>query len=298
MENKNNSDYENVKTQVEQLSMELEEAKNTLLQQEYEAGIAELSVGVLHNIGNTLTPSKIAVSMLLQRLDKSPLRNHLRKILQPLEIAIPDCPLAEDEKQKLLKIIKVLPDGLEEEYAQNISDVENIRDKQEHIASIIALHMRYSHLKADLCDVNISRIIDDAISMQSESIKRRNIEVVKEIAEVPYLKIQESKLLQVLVNLLKNAYEAIDANPQSDKHILLKAYVEKQNVIITIKDSGLGFDPAMKARFFDFGYTSKKDGSGFGLHFCASFLTSIGGEIKATSVGEGKGAQFTIVLPV
>jgi len=163
--------------------------------------------------------------------------------------------------------------------------------------------MRYSHLKADLCEVNVSRIIDDAISMQSESIKRRDIHIVKEMAEMPYLKIQESKLLQVLVNLLKNAYESIDVNPQSSKQIFLQAYAEtlvdkKTNIIIKIKDSGAGFNSSMEEKFFDFGYTSKKEGSGFGLHFCASFLASIDGDISASSEGEGEGAEFTIVLPV
>jgi len=297
----NNDKFEcqSLLAQIQQLQSELELANQNLLEHEHERGMAELSAGVLHNIGNTLTPSKIAVSMLLQRLQQSPLLKHLGAILKPLEEVIPKCDLPEEEKQKLLKIIQVLPGSLEEEYQQHINDVANIRDKQEHIASIIALHMRYSHLKADYGEVNLQRIINDAISMQSESITKRGIKIITDIGHIETLKIQESKLLQILINLLKNAYESIDMNPDSDKTISICCQQEQDAiVVIKIKDTGIGFEPGKEQQFFDFGYTSKREGSGFGLHFCAHFLRSIGGDINAISEGEGKGAEFVISLPI
>ncbi len=300
-ETAHSTEYDNLKLQVEELTIELEQATNNLLKHNYEGGMAEMSVGVLHNIGNALTPSKIAISMLLQRLDKSPLRKHMKTILQPLDDAIPSCDIPEEEKKKLLKIIQILPGSLEEEYEQNILDVEKIRDKQEHIASIIALHMRYSHLKVDYCEVSVTRIIEDAISMQHESISKRGIEINTKINEIPYIKIQESKLLQILVNLLKNAYESIDLNPLSRKQINVQACIntsEDDQIMIKISDTGAGFISGSEQAFFDFGYTSKTGGSGFGLHFCAHFLKSIGGGITAYSEGEGRGAEFIIYLPI
>jgi len=300
-ESTHNVDCDDLKAQIQQLKNELDQANNNLLKNEYEGGMAEMSVGVLHNIGNTLTPSKIALSMLLNRLEKSPLRQHIRNILKPLEEVIPCCELPEDEKQKLLKIIQILPGSLEEEYEQSILEVEKIREKQEHIASIIALHMRYSHLQVDYCEVSLPRIIEDAISMQSESIHKRHIEIIKEINNIPYIKIQESKLLQILVNLIKNAYESIDLNPQSSKQVTIKAYVDdsiNNQVIVKIKDTGSGFSSGADKQFFDFGYTSKSEGTGFGLHFCKSFLNSIGGDITAYSEGEGSGSEFTLYLPL
>lgn len=284
--------------QIKQLQEQLEQANQLLIKQENERGMAELAAGVLHNIGNTLTPSKIAISMLLQRLQKSPLLNHIGSILKPLEDIIPKSDLPEEEKQKLLKILQVLPGSIEEEYKQAIADVANIRDKQEHIASIIALHMRYAHLKADYFEVNISRLIEDALSMQSESLSKRAITIKKDLPDVMHVKVQESKILQILINLIKNAYEAIDMNSGGPKQIEIKCFKENdQNVIIKITDSGIGFDSKQEQKFFDFGYTSKEEGTGFGLHFCALFLESIGGEITASSDGIGKGAVFTIRLP-
>ncbi len=296
-------EYKQLNDQIQELKYELAQAQKKLLNQEFETGMVEMSVGVLHNIGNILTPSKIVLSVLLKRLDDSPLRKHIKKILLPLEEMIPSCNLSDSEKQKILKIIQILPDSLIEEYAQNINDIEKIRDKQEHIASIIALHMRYSHLNVDYCEVSVSQIIDDAISMQSESIRKRGITIKKEINILPHLKIQESKLLQILVNLLKNAYESIDLNPQSKKIITFQSYVDdsiknEDMIVIKIIDSGVGFTPEMEPNFFDFGYSTKEAGSGFGLHFCASFLHNIGGQISAFSDGEGKGADFTIYLPL
>jgi len=297
--NSYSAECDQLKAQIKQLKHELEQAEMNLLNHEYEDGIAEMSVGVLHNIGNTLTPSKIAISMLLQRLYNSPLRKHIRGILQPLEQVIADCNIAEEEKQKLLQIIKILPDGLEEEYQLNIEDIEKIQAKQEYIANIISLQMRYSHLKVDYCDVNIQRIIDDAISMQGESLSKRGIEVITHIKKVPYVKVQESKLLQILVNLIKNAYESIDLNELSNKKIIIDCSVkDDSHIVIKIKDSGIGFIQGAEKNFFDFGYTDKSDGSGFGLHFCAHFLRSISGDISAYSEGKGKGAEFIISLPL
>ena len=105
--------------EVERLSVELEQATHNLLKHEYEGGMAEMSVGVLHNIGNTLTPSKIAISMLLERMRNSTIRKHMTSIMQLFEEAIPSCDISDEEKQKLLKIIKVLPGSMEEEYEQN-----------------------------------------------------------------------------------------------------------------------------------------------------------------------------------
>ena len=70
-----------LKAQVEQLEQELEKTRENLLKHQYEGGVAEMSAGVLHNIGNTLTPSKIAISQLLQRLHNSTLRKHINSIL-------------------------------------------------------------------------------------------------------------------------------------------------------------------------------------------------------------------------
>jgi len=297
--NSNCAECDQLKAQIKQLKNQLERAETNLLNHEYESGIAEMSVGVLHNIGNTLTPSKIAISMLLQRLHNSPLCKHIRGILQPLEQVIPDCNIAEEEKQKLLQILKILPDGLEEEYQLNIEDIEKIQAKQEYIANIISLQMRYSHLKVDYFDVSIQHIIDDAISMQGESLSKRGIEVITRINKLPYVKIQESKLLQILVNLIKNAYESIDLNSLSNKKIIINCSVkDDSHIVIKIKDSGIGFIQGAEKKFFDFGYTDKAAGSGFGLHFCAHFLRSIGGDISAYSEGEGKGAEFIISLPL
>jgi len=135
--------------------------------------------------------------------------------------------------------------------------------------------------------------------MQSESISKRGIEVIINSDKLPRIKIQESKLLQVLVNLIKNAYESIDLNPAGNKCITINCSVEDNSyIVIKIKDSGIGFIPGTQQKFFDFGFTNKADGSGFGLHFCAHFLQSIDGDIIAYSEGEGKGAEFIINLPL
>ncbi len=292
-------EIEYLQQQIVALQKALKMEQDRICELESERGMAEVAAGVLHNIGNTLTPSKIVISTLLRKMEQSTLRKHLRTILHPFEQLVLDSDLVEGEKQKLLKIIKILPETLEEEYVQYINNITNVQDKQEHIISIIALQGRYAHFKSDYASVDVEHIINDAISIQSESLEKRGISVSQDIQVQHTLKIQELNLLQTLINIIKNAYEAIDMYPSSEKVIIITAReCDDQQIEIKIRDSGIGFEKGTEQGFFDFGYTSKESGSGFGLHFCCYFIQSIGGNIYAQSDGIGKGAEFIIVLPL
>jgi len=104
--------------------------------------------------------------------------------------------------------------------------------------------------------------------------------------------------MQVLINLLKNAYEAIDmlTDKASSELCIQTAFLEGQ-VVIAITESGIGIEPEKAGEIFEYG-KSDKGSSGFGLYYCKIFLENNGGTLRMSSQGMGTGSTFTSILIV
>ena len=287
---------------VAERTRELEEAQVTLLRQAHEAGMAEMAVGVLHNIGNAITPANVGLSLVLKRLEESPLRTRLAGLLEPLGAVIDqDALMSVEEKQRLSRIISLLPEGIREEYDQIIAEIRKIKVKQEHVEEIISLQMRYARLAGDFEPIDLNRLVSHALQMLDESLAKRDVRVVTNFGRLPMIRAEEAKLLQILINLIKNGYEAMKETPVENRQLVISTGYEAGDpgrVIFRIQDNGCGFASVDREKFFTFGYSSKKRGSGFGLHSCANYLIANKGTIEALSAGPGKGAEFVIRLPV
>ncbi|MCK5229870.1 MAG: HAMP domain-containing protein [Desulfobulbaceae bacterium] len=291
-----------LEAKVAERTRELEEAQAILLRQAHEAGMAEMAVGVLHNIGNAITPAKVGLSLVLKRLEESPLRTGLAGSLEPLATVIDqDALISEEEKQRLSKIISLMPKGIREEYDQIIAEIRKIKVKQEHIEGIIGLQMRYTKLVGDFEPVDLNRLVSHALQMLDESLAKRDVRVVMNTGRLPLIRAEEAKLLQILINLIKNGYEAMEETPVERRELVISTSYDPGDlgqVVFRIQDNGCGFAPADWEKLFTFGYSSKERGSGFGLHSCANYLIANKGSIEALSAGLGKGAEFVIRLPV
>jgi C4-dicarboxylate-specific signal transduction histidine kinase len=283
-------------------TQELKDAQDHLLRQAHEAGMAEMAVGILHNIGNAITPAKVGLSRLCHRMDKKPLLSNLPAALDEIGGMIPALPsLSHERKNRLCNMIKLVPAAIEEEYALNTGDLEHIRQKCAHIEGIISLQMRYAHLFDDLESVNIPQVVEDALTLLDDALKKRSIRIVKSFSKVPPIRIEKARLIQIIVNLIKNGYEAMDQVADRDRVIELTINRDKgppDNLVLSVKDNGIGFSPEEKQNLFKFGYSTKSKGTGFGLHSCANYLIARNGSISAHSAGRDKGAEFVVRLAV
>lgn len=279
----------------------LHEAQGLMIQQAHEAGLAEMAVGVLHNIGNAITPAQISAMTLSQRLTDNPLRTRLTPALLPLlEFLSGLRELSPEEKMRLAKIIKHLPTGIKEEFDFIVNELQDISSKHHHIEDIIKLQMRYAHLQDNPALIDIKHLVQDAINFLADAIHKQQIKVEVKLAETPAVRAEESKLLQVMVNLIKNGYEAIAANNGETRKLTIETAVEPGEpplVLFSVQDSGCGFTEEEKGHLFAFGYSSKERGSGFGLHSCANYMIANHGTIEAESPGPKQGAKFTVRLP-
>ncbi len=279
---------------------ELKDAQDNLMQQAHEAGMAEMAVGILHNIGNAITPAKVGLFQLFSRLGKKPLLSHLPAALDEIAALIPQLPsLTAKQKQRMQKIIGLIPQTIEEEYLLNTQEIDQVRTKLAHIESIISLQMRYANLFGDIEKVDLPQVAEDALSLLDGDLQKHKVCIVKRFSTVPALRMEKSKLLQIIVNLIKNGFEAMAAVSEKNRTLVLTIDREQEpprRLMLSVKDNGIGLTTDEKNQVFSFGYTTKAKGSGFGLHSCANYLIAHRGSISVHSEGQGKGAEFVIHL--
>lgn len=280
---------------------ELQEAQEIMLKQAHEAGMAEMAVGVLHNIGNAITPAQVGVTVLVNRLQNNPLRTRLGDTLAPLrEYLEGKRELSGPEKTRLAELMQHLPAGISEEFDRTIEELQAVSGKHNHIENIITLQMRYAKLLGAPHQIDVNSLVRDALKILGDSLARRDVTLATDLHEVPPVEAEEPKLLQVFVNLIKNGYEAMDNNREQPRQLSISTFLtegEAPYVYVVVKDTGCGFTEEEKARFFSFGYSTKERGSGFGLHSCANYLIANHGSIEALSGGPGMGAEFIVRLP-
>jgi signal transduction histidine kinase len=287
---------------VEERTRDLKSAQANLLQRAHEAGMAEMAVGILHNIGNAITPAKVSTALLIKRINESSTRTHIKEMMARLSKILSEPTTAsQEETEKLRQIVDVLPDAVIEEFDHINNEIKRIRDKHEHIESIIRLQMRYARLTGDIENVNVNKVVLDSLEMLEESITQYSIAITKDLdPDLPSIRIEQAKLLQVMINLIKNAIQAMRDTDPAERILVVSTHIDRNGefISIAIKDSGIGFASEDKKKLFTYGYTTKREGSGFGLHSCANIIIANKGSIEATSNGPGMGAEFIVHLPL
>jgi C4-dicarboxylate-specific signal transduction histidine kinase len=283
-----------------QAQQQLEAAQRGLLESARLAGMAEVATSVLHNVGNVLNSVTISTSILSERL-------HDSKIVRLSDAAAlmqengQDLVafLTNDPKGKLMpRYLIKLSEHLLAEHVALLHEFESLARNVEHIKEIVAMQQSY----AKVCGVRevlpAAALVEDALRMNAGALERHEVEIIREYTEVPPLPLDKHKCLQVLVNLISNAKYALDGSLRPDKRLTLRVGKNgPDRVQIAVIDNGIGIAPENMTRIFAHGFTTRKDGHGFGLHSAALAAQEMGGTLGVQSDGLGRGAAFTLELP-
>jgi two-component system sensor kinase FixL len=142
---------------------------------------------------------------------------------------------------------------------------------------------------------NLNRVIREAVSLGMVGHSHSNVKLTLQLhPSLPDVLIDKVQIQQVLLNLVRNAIEAMAEVEM--RELLIASDLAKEGVSIKVKDSGPGLAPQVLARLFHPFTTTKSDGMGIGLKICQSIIEAHGGTI--TAVEDGPGATFVIHLPV
>ena len=184
------------------------------------------------------------------------------------------------------------------ERERNLKELDSLRDNIEHIKRIVSMQQGYSKVSTLRERANLVELMEDALQMNDGSFNRHEIEIVRDYADVPVVETDKHKILQILVNLIRNAKDSCKAARGDAMRITLRLAQAGGKLSVSVMDNGIGIAPENMARIFRHGFTTKKDGHGFGLHSSAIAARELGGSLTASSDGAHRGATFTLELPL
>ncbi|MBI3868454.1 MAG: PAS domain S-box protein [Verrucomicrobia bacterium] len=287
-------------TERKRAEAELEKAHEDLVDASRLAGMAEVATGVLHNVGNVLNSVNVSANFVTDKMRKS-LIGDLPKITALLREHSGDLGpfLTSDPKGKqLATYIAQLSDHLCEEHGVLLGRMDLLRDHLDHIKQVVAMQQEYAKVSGVVESIPVTDLVEDAIRLNVGALSRHHVEVIRDYDATPTIVVDKHKALQILVNLIRNAKSACGESGRPDKRLTLRITSRDGRVRIGVVDNGLGIPPENFSRIFSHGFTTRKDGHGFGLHSGALAAKEMGGSIEAHSDGVGLGAAFTLDLPL
>ncbi|MBN1206284.1 MAG: AAA family ATPase [Myxococcaceae bacterium] len=285
---------------VEERTSELKQAQARLVDTARAVGMAEVASNVLHNVGNVLTSAVINLEMMQRAVGAS----RVGRMKQATTLLL-------EHRQELSSFLAPgargghLPeylagavDELMKEQTKLVEDIDAMGRHIEHIRAIVQVQQTYakSSLMAEECDLR--QLIEDALSVQMAALQRHGVSVVRELPPVLKVKVDKHKVLQILINLISNAKYALDAVPEGERHLRVRLMAEGRRARIQLEDNGMGISAEAREKLFSHGFTTRKDGHGFGLHSSALAAQMLGGHLTLESEGPGKGALATLELPL
>lgn len=280
----------------------IKELNQKLLTTARRAGMAEVATCMLHNIGNILNSSNISINLLKNSFNQ----NYLNKLFKTLEMLtqherdLSGFLINNSKGQMIPKYLLALSKILLEEHQKNSNEIDNLTKNLKHINKIVATQKSVSGTSSINESVYVPEIIETALNMSINESMNESLKIIKEFGLCPLIYIDKSKLLHILVNLVQNAKDAVLLNPTiSTKEIKITIKkINKNSIQIIVVDNGIGISSKNLNRIFSFGFTTKENGHGFGLHSSALSAQEMGGSLLAESIGEGLGAQFILTLPI
>jgi len=283
------------------IEAEVERGHKQLLVTSRLAGMAEVATSVLHNVGTVMTSVNVLSSSIVDLVRNSKISSvaRLGELLgsnrQNLEHF-----LSEDKRgQKMPDYVGQLGAHLTTEQSLLLQKVRVLNDNIHHINEIVAMQQDYAQVSGVLEKLPPEEVVEDALRMHGESLKRHGIKLSRDYAPIPAVTMDRHKVLQILFNLLENAKYACIQGDAPDKRICLRLQPAGTGFFqLVVSDNGMGISPENLTRIFGQGFSTRKDGHGIGLHSSILAAQDMGGGLTARSDGPGKGAVFTLEIPV
>lgn len=280
----------------EALNRRLQEASRRI-------GMAEVAASVLHNVGNVLNSVNVSVGLIHKVLERTPI-DKVGRIGQMVQDHVSDLGnyLAQDEKGKQIPTyLMKLATQVSTNFSGISKELDSLDQNIEHIRRIIMAQQGHAKTQILLEQIQLTDVVEQSLAINRDSMEKAGITVVREYAELPATLCDRHQVLQIMVNLVNNAINAMKAVPGRSHRLTVKIGYHsdsRERVLIQIHDTGMGVTPDNCKRLFTQGFTTREDGHGLGLHSSSLAAKLLGGVLSATSEGEGLGATFTLELPL
>jgi len=287
-------------TERKQAEAELKATQEKLIETAHRAGMAEVAADVLHNVGNVLNSINVSTTVIKEKVTSSEVAN-LEKVANiinehsdDLGTFLTEHPQGKHIPVYLTEVSKTLTD----EQTDIIDKLKVLVENVQHIKEIVGMQQSYAKVSGVEVQTSLSKLAEDAIQINSAGLERHGAQLIREFEELGDVEIDKQKVLQILVNLISNAKYALSDSSKEEKLLTIRIYKHSEERFrVEVADNGVGISEDNLAKIFSYGFTTKKDGHGVGLHSSALAAKEIGGSLTVYSDGLGQGATFTLELP-
>jgi len=278
----------------------LEQTRRELAQASRLAGMAEVATGVLHNVGNVLNSLNVSANVIAAGLRESKV-DRLERVADLLRAHAGDLRafLRSDPKGRMIpEFLSVLAQHFLEERARLLRELEALEQNIGHIKEIVIMQQAYATVAGVREPLSPVALMEDSLRMTAADLARSDLMVAREFEACPSVLAERGKVMQILINLIRNARYAVEAGSCGDKRITLRVQAPTADTVrFTITDNGVGIAPENLTRIFGHGFTTRVGGHGFGLHTSALAAKEMHGRLSVESPGPDQGAAFVLELP-
>ncbi|PTL76235.1 AAA family ATPase [Vitiosangium sp. GDMCC 1.1324] len=289
-----------LEARVEERTRELKEAQARLVDTAREVGMTEIASNVLHNVGNVLTSAVVNLEVMRGTVATSRLGRlkKLSALFQENRNRLADFFTNDPRGLQLPEYFSALTEELLREQSSVRDGLSEMGWHVEHIRSIVQVQQTYAKTALLLDECELSQLIEDSLRIQMPALERHGVSVTRELHGNRKVRVDRHKVLQILINLISNAKYALDGVPEGQRRMTVRLSLEGNVARIQVMDNGMGIPAEIRERLFSHGFTTRKDGHGFGLHSSALAAKLLGGQLLLESDGPGRGATATLVLPL
>ena len=286
-------------TEQKRFEIELERTNKKLVNASRQAGMAEVATNVIHNVGNVLNSVNTSFYQVQEISTRTNIDNIEKLAVMLLEnVDQPNFLRDDDRGKQIPNYLKMVAEQIATDRNEIEEELASTRRHLEHIKTIVAMQQKFATPSHVIEETNLAQLIEDAIVISSSSLIRHNISLVRDYSGKIVVWLDQHQVMQILVNLIRNAKHACQAAGNPNAQIKISVVQSAEKIQVVVKDNGIGIATDNLLKLFSHGFTTKKNGHGFGLHSGANCAKAMGGSLEATSEGIGHGATFTLTLPV
>jgi signal transduction histidine kinase len=271
-----------------------------LLQTARAAGMSEIATGVLHNVGNVLNSVNVSATLMSQQVAQSGAED-LRRVVETVRrsgVPLDQFVTSDPRGKHLDPLLEQIAEQLIREREVARRELGSLKTGLEHIQELIASQQSVASRSGVLEVVQLRSECQRAIELTqpASGVQGPKIEVL--VPDECLVRIDRHRVMQILINLVQNARQSLLAAGGAAPRLEVRLdWVTEDRLTLSVEDNGLGIAQDNLRRIFTHGFTTRRDGHGFGLHSCANAAAEMGGRLNAFSAGLGQGARFVLEIP-
>lgn len=266
------------------------------------AGMSEVASGVLHNVGNVLNSVGISSSVVVESLKTLSIADleMMVDVLKENEHDLAHFVTNNERGKHLIFYFSTLTETLAAQKELALKEMSALTQGIDHIKQLVQAQQKVTGRVGFLERLSLQKVLDEALGICQQAFGRKDvIEIVRDYQDVPEVKTDRHKLMEIVINLIQNASQAMRGNGSRAKVLTLRLRrVDAEWACMEVQDTGMGISKENLTRVFNLGFTTKKDGHGFGLHVSANSATEMNAYLSVHSEGTHRGATFKLTVPL